>query len=84
MDEAQKFQLVEAFRQQADFGDGRINDLDGVRVDYTRGWGLLRASNTSAALTARFEGDDETALQEIMTRFREQLAKVHPDLEPNF
>ncbi|HBO12242.1 MAG TPA: phosphomannomutase/phosphoglucomutase [Halieaceae bacterium] len=84
VDEAQKFQLVEAFRQQADFGDGRINDLDGVRVDYTRGWGLLRASNTSAALTARFEGDDETALQEIMTRFREQLAKVHPDLEPNF
>ena len=44
----------------------------------------LRPVRTSAALTARFEGDDETALQEIMTRFREQLAKVHPDLEPNF
>ncbi len=84
VDEEEKFRLVEAFRQQADFGDGRINDLDGVRVDYARGWGLLRASNTSAALTARFEGDDEAALQDIMSRFREQLATVHPDLDPHF
>jgi phosphomannomutase/phosphoglucomutase len=84
VEERQKFHLVETFRQQADFGDGRINDLDGVRVDYPRGWGLLRASNTSAALTARFEGDDEAALQDIMNLFREQLAKIHPDLEPHF
>ncbi|MHA7817306.1 MAG: phosphomannomutase/phosphoglucomutase [Pseudohaliea sp.] len=84
VDERQKFQLVETFRRQADFGEGRINGLDGVRVDYPRGWGLLRASNTSAALTARFEGDDEAALQDVMTRFREQLAKVHPDLAPPF
>lgn len=84
VEERQKFHLVEAFQSQADFGDGRLNDLDGVRVDYPQGWGLLRASNTTAALTARFEGDDEVALQDIMNLFREQLARVHPDLDPNF
>ncbi|HKK23369.1 MAG TPA: phosphomannomutase/phosphoglucomutase, partial [Pseudohaliea sp.] len=84
VEERQKFHLVETFRAQADFGDGRVNDLDGVRVDYPQGWGLLRASNTTAALTARFEGDNEVALQDIMSLFREQLASIHPELDPHF
>ncbi len=84
VDESDKFRLIQAFRDQARFPDGRVNDLDGVRVDFSHGWGLLRASNTSAALTARFEGSDEAALEDVMSVFREQMAAVHPDLDPGF
>lgn len=84
VDEEKKFALVDHFREQARFPDGRVNDLDGVRVDFSHGWGLLRASNTSAALTARFEGSDDSALEDVMSVFREQLGIVHPDLEINF
>lgn len=84
VDEAIKFALVDQFREQARFPDGRVNDLDGVRVDFSHGWGLLRASNTSAALTARFEGSDDRALEDVMSVFREQLGIVHPDLETTF
>jgi phosphomannomutase/phosphoglucomutase len=53
-------------------------------VDFTDGWGLLRASNTSAALTARFEADTEENLELIKAEFRAQIARVEPDLELNF
>lgn len=84
VDEEKKFALVDHFREHAQFPDGRVNDLDGVRVDFSHGWGLLRASNTSAALTARFEGTDENALEDVMNVFREQLGVVHPDLDVTF
>jgi len=84
VEEADKFALIDAFLEQARFPDGRVNDLDGVRVDFSHGWGLLRASNTSAALTARFEGSDDAALNDVMSVFREQLAAVHPDIDINF
>ncbi len=84
VDEEKKFAMVDQFREQARFPDGRVNDLDGIRVDFSHGWGLLRASNTSAALTARFEGSDDRALEDVISVFREQLGIVHPDLEITF
>lgn len=84
VDEESKFALVDHFLAHASFPGGRVNDLDGVRVDFSHGWGLLRASNTSAALTARFEGNNERALAEVMNVFREQLGIVHPDLDVSF
>lgn len=82
--EAEKFPMMDRFRAEASFGEGKINDLDGVRVDFRQGWGLLRASNTSAALTARFEAADEAALEEIKGLFRSQLAAVAPELSITF
>jgi phosphomannomutase/phosphoglucomutase len=84
VEEKRKFAVIEQFHRESAFGDGRVNDLDGVRVDFPKGWGLLRASNTSATLTARFEADDPATLQDIMTLFREQLARVAPDLPCSF
>jgi phosphomannomutase/phosphoglucomutase len=76
----EKFALIERFQAEAQFGDGNRNDLDGLRVDFEDGWGLLRASNTTAALTARFEANDEAGLDRIRDQFREQLATIAPDL----
>ncbi|WP_116367861.1 phosphomannomutase/phosphoglucomutase [Parahaliea mediterranea] len=80
--ESEKFALIERLAEQADFGAGKLTRIDGLRVDFHSGWGLLRASNTEAALTARFEGDTQEQLDDIMATFREQLARVAPDLQP--
>ncbi|MFB3079101.1 MAG: phosphomannomutase/phosphoglucomutase, partial [Lysobacterales bacterium] len=82
--EGAKFKLVEQIIEQGDFSPGKITTLDGIRVDYNDGWGLLRASNTLPALTARFEARDTDALERIMQQFRTQIALVDADLDPGF
>lgn len=76
----EKFTYVEALRLAGNFADGTLITIDGVRVEYRDGWGLIRASNTSPALTLRFEADTEAALQRIQGIFREQLLKLDKDL----
>ena len=78
--------LVVAAAQAEDspFAAARISTIDGLRVDFPDGWGLVRASNTTPVLVLRFEGDDETALERIKALFREQLRKVLPDVELSF
>ncbi|HUG00571.1 MAG TPA: phosphomannomutase/phosphoglucomutase [Longimicrobiales bacterium] len=62
--EEEKFALVERavehFRR-----DHEVVDVDGARVSFEDGWGLLRASNTQPALVARYEADDEAGLRRI-------------------
>lgn len=84
VEESEKFELMARFVAEAKFESGKRNELDGLRMDFEDGWGLLRASNTSAALTARFEANDEMGLQRIMASFRQQLQSVSPDLEIPF
>lgn len=55
------------------FVGGRISTIDGLRVDFPDGWGLVRASNTTPVLVLRFEADDEAALERIKALFRNQL-----------
>lgn len=54
-------------------GEGDVTTVDGIRIRFADGWGLLRASNTEAALTLRFEAVDETALLAIRKRFEAVL-----------
>ena len=85
IDEARKFEVVDSLRlsleQDGGGEDGQLTLLDGVRVDYAAGWGLVRASNTSASLNLRFEADSEDALNGIQARFREALSAIAPELE---
>lgn len=62
------------------FSDGRVTTLDGVRVDYPYGWGLVRYADVDEALALRFEGDDQTGLEKIQLAFREALHQTTPDL----
>ncbi|MEH6580691.1 MAG: phosphomannomutase/phosphoglucomutase [Halioglobus sp.] len=84
IEESRKFSVMERIVANADFSSGKINTLDGIRVDYKDGWGLVRASNTSAALTARFEASSEGGLEIIKQEFRAQIALVEPDLDLDF
>jgi phosphomannomutase/phosphoglucomutase len=79
-----KFELVEKIIQSADFTSGKVNTMDGIRVDFSDGWGLIRASNTGPALTARFEADTQESLEIIQDEFRAQIALIDPEIKLNF
>lgn len=64
---------VEAFTKQAKFDGATLTTIDGVRADYTDGFGLLRASNTTPSLVIRFEADDHDALARIQEEFRKAM-----------
>jgi phosphomannomutase/phosphoglucomutase len=84
IDDAEKFEAMASIINSADFPAGKINTLDGLRVDFTDGWGLIRASNTSAALTARFEATTDDNLATIMQAFSTQIGLAEPDLKLPF
>lgn len=78
--EEAKFKIIELLKNKGDFGEGNLTTIDGIRVDYADGWGLVRASNTSPVLTLRFEADTQEALERIENIFRNQLHQVDPSL----
>jgi phosphomannomutase/phosphoglucomutase len=78
--EAKKFAIIGRLENEADFGDGTVTSIDGVRVDYADGWGLIRASNTSPVLTLRFEADGQSALDRIQDLFQDRLTAIDPEL----
>ena len=84
VDEDKKFELVERLLAKGDFSGGKITSLDGLRVDFSKGWGLVRASNTSACLTLRFEADNDDMLDKIRDMFRQQMKALTPEVTINF
>jgi phosphomannomutase/phosphoglucomutase len=84
LEEGRSAELMQALDPHKVFDDARLVELDGLRVEFAEGWGLIRPSNTTPALTFRFEADDERALEGIKSRFRDLLQRVAPDLEAPF
>ena len=82
-DEA-KASFMNQLQQKAEFKDGEIIDIDGLRVEFADGWGLLRPSNTTPCLVLRFEADNARALERIKSVFKAQLLKVSQTLEIPF
>lgn len=76
LDEDKKIPFMQKFIETARFENGVINTLDGLRVDFADGWGLVRVSNTTPCLTLRFEAVNEASLQRIEGLFREKLLAV--------
>jgi phosphomannomutase/phosphoglucomutase len=82
--EQTKFGMIERLQREGQWGEANITSIDGVRVDYPKGWGLIRASNTTPVLVLRFEADTQEELERIQDVFRAQLLKVAPDLQLPF
>ncbi|NUO76540.1 MAG: phosphomannomutase/phosphoglucomutase [Lysobacter sp.] len=76
--------FVARFLQQAQFEGARLSTIDGLRVDYADGWGLVRASNTTPVLVLRFDADSRESLGRIQAAFRSQLLAVDPSLNLPF
>jgi phosphomannomutase / phosphoglucomutase len=82
--EQTKFKIIERFGEQGDFGEGSVSTIDGIRVEFSDGWGLCRASNTTPVLVLRFEAESDESLERIKSVFREQLKRAAPDLVADF
>ncbi len=76
----EKFIIIDEFKKISNFKDCKIIEIDGIRVEFDNGWGLLRASNTSPVLVLRFEADSSNSLNYIKDRFKEILSKIEPSL----
>jgi phosphomannomutase/phosphoglucomutase len=82
--EERKFSIMDQLITSAQFDDGKISTLDGLRVDFADGWGLVRASNTTPTLVLRFEADNKEALQRIQNQFKQQLSAIESTLQFSF
>ncbi|WP_147819889.1 phosphomannomutase/phosphoglucomutase [Salidesulfovibrio onnuriiensis] len=78
--EAVKFEVVRRAREHFS-KDHEVIDMDGVRVVFPDGWGLVRASNTQAVLVLRFEAESPERLQEIRQGMEEPLMRWIRELE---
>lgn len=76
--------IVSRFAQHYDAGSATINEIDGVRVDFEDGWGLIRASNTMPAISLRFEANSEERLKTIKQSFQDTLRELSPQSRINF
>lgn len=74
--EDEKFTFMQRFSTQACFPDAQLISIDGLRVEFPQGWGLVRASNTTPCLVARFEADDQMSLERIQALFKIQLQAI--------
>ena len=84
MAEGEHYKLINELIANADFPDANVSKIDGLRVDFDHGFGLVRASNTTPKLVLRFEADDESNLENIMERFRKLINSTRPDLKLPF
>lgn len=80
----EKFKFMAALSEIAVFEGGTINTIDGLRVDFSYGFGLVRPSNTTPNLVLRFEADTVENLHLIQSLFKEKLLKVNPRLSVPF
>lgn len=84
MQEGENHAFIEKFKSAASFDGARISTIDGLRADFSDGWGLVRASNTTPILVVRFDAETEEALARIKATFRSQMLALKPDLELPF
>jgi len=85
MREGEPHALVKRLQDKGVFtGAAEIFKIDGLRADYTDGFGLARASNTTPVVVLRFEGDTPEALERIKAVFRAQLLALAPTAQLPF
>jgi phosphomannomutase len=78
--EGEAHRLVDQLVQKAHFlAPAVVNTIDGLRVDWPEGFGLIRASNTTPVLVLRFEGHTPEALLRIQDQMMTLLVTVKPD-----
>ena len=77
-----KFEIVEKFIANCTLEGEKIS-VDGLRINFDNGWGLLRASNTTPMLVMRFEGNTEENLIKIKNKFIKELSRICPDIDIN-
>lgn len=81
-DENQK--IVTHLINSAEFPEGDITNIDGLRVDFKTGWLLIRADPSSSALLIHFEADSSSTLSEMQQATKQMLIKIKPNIQLPF
>ena len=82
--EGEQVTLVAKLVKAEGFANGKRTTIDGLRVDFADGWGLVRASNTTPSLVMRFEADNKEALARIQGEFKKAVIALDPNLKLPF
>ena len=77
-----KFKIIDDFSSNCSLKGEKIT-IDGIRINFQNGWGLIRASNTTPKVVMRFEGDSIEALNNIKNDFINELSRICPDIDIN-
>jgi len=77
-------QVLEQLFSQANFANGDIVNIEGMRVEFPDGWGLIKSNIFKPGLALRFEADSQDALQRIQTELKQLLLQVKPNLSLPF
>ena len=81
MQEGEPHKLIAELQKTAKFADAvNVITIDGLRVEYEDGFGLMRPSNTTPVMVLRFEANTEAALKRIQAQFREVIWGAAPNL----
>ena len=76
LEEGEQHKIIQQLQEEALFSDAlNIIKIDGLRVEYASGFGLMRASNTTPVIVLRFEAESSTELNKIQKDFKIQLEK---------
>jgi phosphomannomutase/phosphoglucomutase len=75
--EEKKWKIVEATTKHFQEQGAEVNTIDGARVEFADGWGLIRASNTSPALVMRFEAESAKRLKEIRKMVEGKVSELN-------
>lgn len=85
MQEGEPHALIKRLQGEGRFPTAQeLTTIDGVRAEYSDGFGLARASNTTPVVVLRFEGDTQAALERIQDEFRVALSAIAPQAELPF
>ncbi len=74
--EENKYKIVEEVKKYAIGKNYKYNDIDGIRVEFSDGWALIRYSNTGPVISARFEANSNERLKEITDEFMAIINKM--------
>jgi len=84
LEEGENFRIIEKLLQTAQFPGAEVTTIDGLRVDFPDGFGLVRASNTTPSLVFRFEADNQETLKKIQQQFSQLIKTVKSDISLPF
>jgi phosphomannomutase len=80
-EEGEPHRVVDTLVKKASFPQAQVSTIDGLRVDWPDGFGLIRASNTTPVLVLRFEGHTQEAMHRIENEMLALLRTVKPEAE---
>ena len=82
--EGEHYAFMQRLLESARFENAKVSTIDGIRVDYADGFGLIRPSNTTPILVLRFEADTEAAIKRIQADFSRVIRQVDREIAVPF